>query len=248
MKLKLRRSVFIALLATLAVAPPAGAQCISETGSSILLEWNASGYFFEAPNAPSWHNSPVGNTLTNMLAVSLFCSPLNTLDPDNPALEYTMVWLDLVSRGTTSVPNGTNGRIYTTTYTGGSFALYEGPVDARLYTPTTLPPLSVALSAYADGTVLLNGPIESLALVVVQRNNGSLSASFHGTYSITGGTLRNQVCGAGDGTAIMDGDWIPATSFTTLPYYGRNTGRVYFAGCPTPTDNTTWGRIKTLYR
>ncbi len=236
----------IAVLATATLVPLANAQCVSGTGTNILLKWDANGFSYEGPNAYTGYVSPAGNVLTNVLAVSLFCSPLAGLDPNDPAKEYTMVWSGLVSQGTVSAPFGSSGMKYTTVYTGGTFSLYEGPVNARAWTTATVPLPGLALPAYTDGTVILSGAIDSLVTLVTQSSLGTVSGSFRGSYRITGGTYQNQFCGGLALTALMDGLWYPVSP--PSGYTGHNNGKFDAPDCTTPTGTSTWGRLKTLYR
>jgi len=239
-------AAMIAVLATAFMVPLASAQCVSGTGTNILLKWDANGFSYEGPNAYVNYISPAGNVLTNVLAATLLCAPLNALDPNNPALEYTMVWNGLVSSGTTTAPFGASGTKYTTPYTGGSFTLYEGPVNARPYTNATIPLPGVAYPQYAEGTVLLSGPIDSLVTVITRSSSGSVNGSFRGKYSITGGTYQNQFCGGGNVTALMDGLWFPVAP--PAGYTGHNNGKLDAPDCSTPANGTSWGRLKVLYR
>lgn len=239
-------AALIAVLATAVMVPLANAQCVSGTGTNILLKWDANGFSYEGPGAYSGYMSPAGNVLTNVLAVSLFCSPLAGLDPNNPALEYTMVWSNLSSNGTTTAPFGASGTRYTTIYTGGAFTLYEGPVNARPYTSATVPLPGVALPQYAEGAVILSGPIDSLTTQVTVSSLGSVSGSFRGKYRITGGTYANQFCAGHAVAALMDGLWYAQNP--PAGYTGHNNGKFDAPDCSTPTGNSSWGRIKTLYR
>ena len=72
-------------------------------------------------------------------------------------LTYTMVWTGLVSSGTTTAPFGSSGTKYTTVYTGGTFALYEGPVNARPYTAATVPLPATVATSVPRATVVVAG-------------------------------------------------------------------------------------------
>lgn len=239
-------AAMIAVLATAVMVPLANAQCVSGTGTNILLKWDANGFSYEGPAPYTGYMSAPGNVLTNVLAVSLFCSPLAGLDPNNPALEYTMVWNGLVSGGTTTAPFGSSGTRYTTVYTGGTFALYEGPVNARPYTAGTIPLPGIAYPQYAEGTIILSGAIDSLTTQVTVSSLGSVSGSFRGRYRILGGTYANQFCGGLTVGALMDGLWY--AQGPPAGYTGHNNGKFDAPDCSTPTGNSSWGRIKTLYR
>lgn len=236
----------LAMIAIATTAPLANAQCVTGTGTNILFKWDANGFSYEGPNAYTGYMSPAGNVLSNLGAASLLCGPLAGLDPNDPAKEYTMVWSGLVSNGTTTAPFGASGTKYTTIYLNGTFSLYEGPVNARPFTAGTIPLPGLALPLYAEGTVLLSGPIDSLVTSITQSSTGTVNGSFRGRYRITGGTYANQICGGSSVAALMDGLWYPVSPPTG--YTGHNNGKFDAPDCTTPATGTSWGRIKVLYR
>lgn len=238
-----------ALFATLVVAvsaPLANAQCVTGTGTNVLFKWDANGFSYEGPGAYTNYMSPAGNVLTNLTSASLLCGPLAGLNPNDPAREYTMVWTGLVSNGTTTAPFGSSGTRYTTVYLNGSFALYEGPVNARGYLASTVPLPAVALPQYAEGTVLLSGPIDSLTTVITRSSLGSVNGSFRGRYRITGGSYATQFCGGAPVASLMDGLWYPVAP--PAGYTGHSNGKFDAPDCTTPVNGSSWGRIKVLYR
>lgn len=242
----MKRMIGVVALLTMAAAasyaPRASAQC----SPGILLKWDLNGFSYETPANPVAYVSPAGNVMTNVLAVSLFCSPLAALNPNNAALEYTMVWTGLTTaNGTVTAPFGVSGAKYTTVYTGGSFALYEGPVNARPYTAATVPVPGVAVPQYAEGLVILSGTIDSLTTLVTRSSSGSVNGSFRGKYQITGGTLLGEFC-HGVGVGLMDGLWFPVTP--PAGWSGHNNGKFDSPSCPTDVMPSTWGRLKSLYR
>ena len=239
-------AALIAMLAAAVMVPHANAQCVSGTGTDILLKWDANGFSYEGPAAYTDYLSPAGNVLTNVTGLTLLCGPLAALDPNNAALEYTMVWTGLVSSGTTTAPFGSSGTRYTTVYTGGSFAVYEGPVNARPYTNATVPLPGIAFPQYAEGTVILSGSIDSLTTLITRSSLGSVNGSFRGNYRITGGTYQSQFCGGLDTQALLDGLWYPVSP--PAGYTGHNNGKLDAPDCTTPANTSSWGRIKTLYR
>jgi hypothetical protein len=236
----------VALLAASAFVPRATAQCVTGTGTNILLKWDANGFSYEGPSAYTGYMSPAGNVLTNVLAASLLCAPLNTLDPNDPAKEYTMVWIGLVSGGTTTAPFGSSGTKYTTVYTGGSWALYEGPVNARPYTNATIPLPGIAFPQYAEGTIILSGPMDTVTTVITVSSLGTVNGSFRGRYGITGGTMAGLFCNGHSVSDLTDGLWFPLSP--PAGYTGHNNGKFDGPDCTTFTLPSTWGKIKALYR
>lgn len=246
MKRILGTAVLSALLALGTFVPQASAQCVTGTGVDILLKWDANGFSFETGAPYTNYVSPAGNVLTNVLGVTLFCAPLSGLDPNDPAKEYTMVWSNLVSSGTVTTPFGASGSKYSTVYTGGAFALYEGPVNARAWTSSTIPAPAIALPAYLDGSVILSGVIDSLTTTVTRSSLGTVNGSFRGKYRVTGGTYANQFCAGNSPHALMDGLWFPVNP--PAGYTGHSNGKFDAPDCTTPAQSTTWGRVKTMYR
>lgn len=246
MKRILGSVALLAMVAFAAVAPQASAQCVTGTGVNILLKWDANGFSYETGTPYANYSSTAGNVLTNVLAITLFCNPLASYNPNNPANEYTMVWTGLVSGGTVPTPFGLSGVKRTTLYTGGAFALYEGPVNARAWVSGTIPTPVLAFPAYADGSVLLSGAIDSLTTVVTTSSSGSTNGSFRGRYRITGGPLATVFCSGHVVSDLMDGLWFPVAP--PAGYTGHNNGKFDGPDCSTPTAPATWGRLKTLYR
>jgi hypothetical protein len=245
MKRILGTAVLLALLAVGSFAPQASAQCQTGTGVNILLKWDANGFSYETGAPYVNYISPAGNVLTNVTSATLLCGPLSSLNPNDPAKEYTMVWTNLGSTGTVTTPFGAGSK-YSTVYTGGSFALYEGPVNARAYTSSTIPVPALALPGYLDGTVILSGAIDSLTTSITRNSLGSVNGSFRGKYRITGGSYAGQFCAGNAPAALLDGLWFPVAP--PAGYTGHNNGKFDAPDCTTPTQSTTWGRVKTMYR
>ena len=93
---------------------------------------------------------------------------------------------------------------------------------------------------------ILSGPIDSLTTVITKSSLGSVSGSFRGRYRVTGGTYASQFCNGNAVAALMDGLWYPDNP--PVGYTGHNNGKFDAPDCTTPSNGTTWGRIKLLYR
>jgi hypothetical protein len=237
------------LLVIAASTARASDPCISGTGTSILTHWGANGFSYEGPNAYTNYMSPAGNILTNVTSPDLLCGPLAGLVLNDPGYEITMVWSGLVSGGTVYTPLALGSGKYVTAYTGGTFAIYQGPVNARGYNSGTVPAPGIALPQYAEGTVLLSGTMSVTTTINYSGLTGAYSGSFRGSYQITGGTLIANVCpqGANPGAGLMDGLWdpnVPPTGYT-----GHNNGKFDMPDCQSvPVRHNTWGRLKVQYR
>ncbi|HEV2104985.1 MAG TPA: hypothetical protein VGU27_04585 [Candidatus Eisenbacteria bacterium] len=247
-------AALLTLVAATALAPRAMAQCVTGTGTNILLKWDANGFAWET-NGPGFADplqNPVGfmstpgSTLHNELATTLLCGPLAGLDPNAPGYEVTMVWDGLVSHGTTTSPFGSSGTKYVTVYTGGTFQLFQGPVNARGFDASTVPQPPAAYPLYADGSVILSGTLDTLTTTITVSSFGTVGGSFRGRYTITGGPYKSQFCNGQTVAALFDGVWVP----TTPPpgYEAHDNGKFDAPDCATPASRSTWGKIKALYR
>lgn len=245
MKRILGTAVFLALLAVSVVAPLATAQCVTGTGVNVLLKWDGNGFSYETGAPYTNYISPVGNQMGAYLGISLFCAPLSGLDPNDPAKEYTMIWQDLTSSGTVTSPFGASGTKYSTLYTGGVFAIIEGPVNARAWTSATVPTPLTAAPAYGDGSMVLAGYIDSLTTTITRSSLGTVNGSFRGKYRINGGPLASLFC-PGGATGLLDGLWFPVAP--PAGWTSHLNGKFDALDCTTPAKTTSWGRIKTLYR
>ena len=192
MKRMIGSVAMLLLAAAVTFAPKANAQCVTGTGTNILLKWDGNGFTYEtgtnnplgALANPINNISPAGNTLHAVMGVSLFCGPLAGLDPNDAANEYTVVWTGLTSGGTATSAFGTSGTKYTTVYLGGTWKLYKGAIDARNYANVSPPAPSVAWPQYNESLVLLSGPIDSLVVTVTKSSLGNINGSFRGQYRV----------------------------------------------------------------
>lgn len=252
MKRMIGSVAMLLLAATVTFAPKASAQCVTGTGTNILLKWDGNGFTYEtgtnnplgAIANPINNISPAGNTLHAVMGVSLFCGPLAGLDPNDAANEYTVVWTGLTSGGTTTSAFGTSGTKYTTAYVGGTWKLYKGAIDARNYANVSPPAPAVAWPQYNESLVLLSGPIDSLVVTVTKSSLGNINGSFRGLYRVSGGTMGGALCNNAPG--LMNGLWFPVNP--PAGYSAHHNGKYDAPDCATPTQNTSWGRIKTMYR
>jgi len=188
-------------------------------------------------------NSPPGGFLYGVGIVSAFDAPFGDLDPNDPAKEYTIYIYDLESQGTvTSGPPSTE--LYTTNYTGGFFAMYEGTPRNAVYTAN--PPNADVPSTFTDGILLLAGSFTSF---YTQSNNFTtfMVGNMEGTIDFTGGTLLDRVNGSNGepcpGLFTGGMTWNPSV---LIPgYIFRHDGKIDL-NCPVGTEPSTWGRIKNL--
>ena len=252
MKRMIGSVALLMLAATMAFAPRASAQCVTGTGTNILMKWDGNGFVYEtsvndplgALSNPVSNISTAGNYLHAVMGVSLFCGPLAGLDPNDVSNEYTVVWTGLVSGGTGTTPFGASGTKYTTTYTGGTWKLYQGAINARNYANVAPPAPAVAWPLYNETTVLLSGPLDTLVVTVTKSSLGNINGSFRGNYRVTGGSYGASICNNAPG--LLNGLWYPVNP--PAGYSAHHNGKYDAPDCATPTRSTSWGKIKTLYR
>jgi len=259
MKSKIGVAALLGLLATGLLATTAAAQCTPPPGyPGVMIKFDADAFAYETSYTTSTFTSAPGSMLTVVGIVSLFCFPFTDLNPLDPNTEYTFVWDNLTSGGTTAVPYGTSGTRYTTSYLGGQFRIYAGsPRNAP--TAATLPALpapGVVPDRYADGTMILSGVMDELTTIVTRTSTGSYTSSFRTNYHCTGGTLFNRV---GIDVNLIQGTWCPVPPNNPAGPYPLGTCQLpagwsahpngkWDAPASVPAVPSTWGTIKQLYR
>jgi len=208
--------------------------------ASPIIDWDPA-YFWEPGATPT--NSIATSEMKIVGTVSAFGPPLAFLNANMPAYEYTFYVQGLISNGTTSVgPPATT--FYTTTYTGGTIEVYEDTTPDAVFDPG--PPNANVPSTFTDGTLILSGTISNFN---TQTNNFTSfdTGNAEGNITWTGGSLLSYVGGENPCPAIFTGGltWFPGVLISG--YLFRHDGKIDHE-CPTPTQPSTWGRLKSLYR
>ncbi|HYM80351.1 MAG TPA: hypothetical protein VEY91_02945 [Candidatus Limnocylindria bacterium] len=255
MKSKLGMAVTLGLLATGAFASSAHAQC-GQTGAP-MIEFDTNTFAYETNYNPATFNSVIGSQLTVVGKITLFCQPFQDLDAQDPSKEYTLVFAGLVSNGTVTTPYFVTGTKYVTSYSGGSFIIYEDttPDAPTLATLAPNPPNAQVPARFADGTVILSGTLSNFVTTVRELPGGppnQYTHEFDADFQFTGppaGTYFVRVQGTGLGNLF--GTWCPNGSgngLCILPagYSAQPNGE--FGNPPTAVQSSTWGTIKQLYR
>jgi len=227
------RNTAAALLACAVTAP-------AHAGPAI--DWDPA-YFYAAGATP--YSSPPGTQLFIVGTISSFGPPLNFLNPNDPAKEYTFYLSGLTSLGTSTTPIPGFGNAYLATYDPGVIQVYEGsPRDADF---GINPPNGTAPSTFTNGTLLLSGTVNSF---YTQTNDFStfMTGNAEGNITWTGGTLLSFVSKNGQPCpSLFTGGltWLPSVMIPG--YLFRHDGKIDL-DCPTPSQSSTWGRLKSLYR
>lgn len=247
MKRILGTAALFTLLAAASLTSNAHAQCVTGTGTNILLKWDGNGFAYELPANPVLNVSPAGNSLTILASPSLLCGPLAGINLADPSSEVTVVLNALTSQGTVTSPFGSSGTKWTTVYRNGAFNVYQhSPVVVRGYTSSTVPSPAVATPQYANGLVLLGGNVDSLVTVITKSSFGVINGSFRGAYRVTGGSYRLAFCNGAQVPGLFDGLW----DIQSQPagYSAHPNGKFDAPDCTTPARQSTWGKLKSLYR
>jgi hypothetical protein len=249
----MKRLIGVAMLAgTLAVAvfaSGAHAQC----GSGLLIKFDADCFAYETNYNPATFISSSGSQLNVVGIVSVFCAPLDVFNPNDANKEYTFLFTGLTSAGTVGPTPLVGGSTrWQTNYGSGQFFIYEGsprnaPTAAGGMPPS--PPNADVPSKFTDGTLILSGTLSDFVTTITQFSTGTFSTSFRANYQFTGGTQFALVSGYGMG--LMNGAWCAqgtAGGLCDLPtgYSSHPNGK--FDIPTTPVEQSTWGRVKQLYR
>jgi hypothetical protein len=247
MKRKIGVAALIGLVAAGALAAAASAQCISPT----LIKFDNDTFAYETNYNNATYMSAVGSQLTVVGIITCFGPPLDFLNANMPAKQYT-VWLTgLTSMGTVAVVGPPN--TWNTSYSTGSaqFFIFE---DSSTPAPTAAtlppnPPNATVPSTFTDGTIILSGTIDYFHTLITQGSTGHWSGSFNALYTATGGTQYPKVGGA---QANLNGLWCSlgtGVSQCSLPAgYSAHPSGKFDQPSSTPARPSTWGRMKMLYR
>lgn len=210
-----------------------------------VVDWDPAYFYFPGATAT---NQPAGGIMRCVGVVSLFGPPLEFLNPTMPATEYTFYIDGLTSLGTTSFgPPATT--VYTTFYSGGTIAVYADPTPDAVFDP--FPPNANVPSTFLDvAPPILTGSFTSL-LVTTNNFTAFQTGSIEGNIQWTGGTLISYFDGGSGepcpGLFTGGATWNTSPGIGIPGYLFRHDGKIDLQ-CPTPTQKSTWGRLKGLYR
>jgi len=259
MKRQIGVAMLVALtsLASYASADPPGC------GSGLLMKFDENAFAYETFYNPltfisDGPSGPGGASSLNVVGLmTLICDPLFTggMDASDPNNEYTFLFTGLTSAGTVGpTPIAGGSTRWTTTYSTGSFFVYQGsPRNAPVPPPPASPPNAAVPSLYTDGTVVLSGTLANFRTTITKFSTGTYATSFRADYNVTGGTKAGLL--AGGGTGLLSGAWCAnddadpgKVGLCDLPtgYSSHPNGK--FDIPPTAAARSTWGAIKQLYR
>ena len=249
-----RRGNRLALMAALfVVLTPAAA--LAQTGT--IADWGPNSYAWETNyNAATYISNP-GSTLNAVGIVDDFAGPLASLEPIPAGREYTYWMLKLVSAGTNITPGifaNTYRTVYNTTSPSSeNIVIFTGPTNATF---GTNPPNATVPSSFSDGSLVLSGSFQALTVTFIRRNSDAMVLSGNadsGTPSVgngvfTGGSALPLVSISGRSCPFrVTGGWLARAGSFPAGFSAHFDGKIDI-DCPTPAENSTWGRIKGEYR
>jgi len=247
MKRLIGAAMLTGLLAIAGIAGTASAQC----GTGLLVKFDANCWAYETNYNTATFISAANSQLNVVGIVSVFCSPLNGFNPNDPTKEYTFIFTGLTSAGTVTTSLVGGSTRYQTSYGSGTFTIYEGsprnaPVDPN---EPANPPNADVPSKFTDGTAILSGTLTNFVTTVTKSSINTFATSFRSDYQFTGGTQFALV--SNTGTGLLSGAWCASgaqTGLCSLPagYSAHPNGK--FDQPTTSTQSSTWGAIKELYR
>lgn len=241
----MKKSFGVAVALTLLAGGIASNAMAANCDSGEMIRFAPNGFAYETNYTPATYTSAPGSILSIVGIVDYFCTPLAALVPD-ATKEYTIYITSLTSAGTVHTPVGPT-IFHTTAYGGGTWEIHEGsPPNAPTAASMPALPNAQVPANFTDGPIVLSGTFSNFSTTITQ-NGTSANGSFRADYVATGGTYFPQV---GNGQALFQGLWCvtPKPAGCVPATYSAHPDGKWDAPPRTPTHNSTWGTIKTLYR
>ena len=228
--------------AALLLALPAG----PAFAAGPMMDWDPAYFYFPGQPGVTFDNQPLGATMRCVGQVSLFGPPLEFLNASLPTTEYTFFISDMTSQGTSTIANGSL-EVYTTNYTGGTLTLYGDVARNSVFSPN--PENADVPSTFVDGGApLLIGNFVNLR---VTTNNFTAFdvGSIEGVINWTGGSLLPLLGASESCPDLFTGGatWSTEPNIGIPGYLFRHDGKLDLQ-CPTSSQKSSWGKIKSLYR
>jgi hypothetical protein len=193
------------------------------------------GYACEGSRVVDGHMSVSGDTLVIVGHVAQFKDPFDDLDANDPSVEYTYVYDNLVSQGTVVIA----GVIFDTDYTGGRLRVFCDPGQDADYADK---------STFMNGTMILQADLVNFHIHTDAFGCSGTQNADVAAYS--GGTLVDRVDGCSG--AIITPFFTVCNSFVPdtqegQGYFGMSDTKLDTC-LPVPVHESTWGAIKKLYQ
>lgn len=194
------------------------------------------GYAKEGTRLVADQTSTAGDILLIVGRVVDFNAPFDDLDANDPAVEYTYVYKNLVSAGTVVSGSGLTS-VYNTDYSGGILEIYADPSkDSDFANPAT----------FMNGTMILQASLAGFHVTTLAINcSGNQSAGFE----FIGGSLFARVSAGGNGFGgLAPGLFSVCTGQVPVAqqgqgYFGLSDTKLDLDPA-TATEPRTWGQLK----
>ena len=221
-------AVLFLLLAVSTAAPP------RVEAATLLFDYV--GFDYESPDPDGSQFGEVGSGYESIGEVPGLFTPLA---PDTATNKYTYHFT-----GLTSTQRDVFGDYILVTYSGGTLSVYE---DSKLSGTApdygTNPPNGTAPSTFTDGTLFLTGTLTNFRIVF---NTQTGSGSFESEFTATGGSqIGNIPLNQRDGWTFSGAT---RNSLDVPSGYAHQIDGQTFLDEPVPTQSSSWGRIKAIYR
>src|SRR5262245_44792766 len=210
-----------------------------------IIDWDPGEYY--APGTTTVYNAPVGDSLWVVGTISAFGGTLAFLNPTIRTYESTFYLSGMSSTGTGTTPFPPYGNIYVTPYAGGTIEIYEDTSPEASFDPN--PPNATVPSNFRDGTLILSGTVSNMYWQTNDFPTGFQTGISEANILWTGGAYFDKVQRIGGEAcpSLFTGGITWRTGLVPVADLSRHDGKIYLE-CPTPAQNSTWGRLKSLYR
>ncbi len=211
-----------------------GGACVADA-ATLLVDYV--GYDYESPDPDSTLFGEAGSGYKEVGNVPNLFAPLA---PDTANYEYTYYISGLTQSNRTVV-----GGYVIVDYSGpGTFEVFE---DSKTTGTDPVfgvyPPNGTAPSSFTDGTLFLEGAISSFQVVFSTTSN---SGSYNAQFDVTGGSQYGNI------PANQRMGWsfagITGNELNKPAGYEHQVDGQIFLNEPVPTQKTSWGKIKSIYR
>jgi hypothetical protein len=197
------------------------------------------------------NESAANSILTLVGTVNCFSGVFDDIDP-NAGTEYSVYVFGCVSQGTAvspPLPNGTTA--YQTLYDNGGVQIWEDPNSDAVFTPN--PPNADVPSTFANGTLFLEGDVHHLNVtffldtITGDYVQGNFDSGDEETAIWIGGSHFERVSVEGRGCPLrLTGGWNVSPGALVPGFTADVEGKID-TDCPTQAQDTSWGRLKSLY-
>jgi len=232
----MKRIIILSVL-TLCAAMVAGTVWAQDTQT--ILDFT--GFVYEDNNSPGEVGFPPSNPGDILAAVGFIESVSQPLYWSPDEYQYTIYISDLVSDGEVDIGYGT----FYITYSGGSVDIVAQRYNDAGYTMPEYgvePPNATAPSTFMDGDIYLHGEFSSFYMVYYPTLHvGNFEGVIAWTIHPNIGELIN------DYGTIFSGTVDPIAAPVPDGYDLEMDGHVMYYHA-VPTENSTWGQVKNLYR